>query len=350
MTIGKNIKKFRKEKNYTQQDLGDFLYMSRQAIAKWENDYSQPSIENIKKISEFLEVPLEDLIGYEQKDNIVDSRIDLIKKIDVLLPMYEARYKLIKSIEQTDSEIIKECKNIIQQKYIANNTKSKTVSILKSLTITYLLIILLTYLYEAIMSLSLTQFELTFEIIKSTVIIPFGLLSPSISIKDKLIPLIILIVFLIISYKFYKKITYIKPLDITSKMLEDTYYTNTNEIQHLNHKKSVLLKTLSEFTNNHSDDLDYIPNKYSDPYSINNLRDLLINQRAHSLTEAINIYEVDLHQNNMRELAEQTMLQSEMAMHYAQEAAEAASRAEINARNAADSAEYNSFYPPFYRY
>ncbi|MDT2382283.1 helix-turn-helix transcriptional regulator [Enterococcus avium] len=37
MTLANNIIKFRKENNFTQEDLGKELGISRQSISKWEN-------------------------------------------------------------------------------------------------------------------------------------------------------------------------------------------------------------------------------------------------------------------------------------------------------------------------
>lgn len=39
MTIGERIKKLRKEKGYSQEQLADYLSLSRQAIAKRETNY-----------------------------------------------------------------------------------------------------------------------------------------------------------------------------------------------------------------------------------------------------------------------------------------------------------------------
>ena len=57
--IGEKIKKKRKELNLTQEYLAKELNISRQAISKWEKEMSEPSMENLVKLSEIFEVDIE---------------------------------------------------------------------------------------------------------------------------------------------------------------------------------------------------------------------------------------------------------------------------------------------------
>ena len=70
--VGKNIKKLRKEKNITQDQLAEQLHVTRQAISNWEIGKTQPEIETLSAMAEYFEVTVEELI-YEtpQKNNIV---------------------------------------------------------------------------------------------------------------------------------------------------------------------------------------------------------------------------------------------------------------------------------------
>lgn len=60
--IGRNIRRFRNEKNMTQQELAEKLNVTRQAVSGWENEKTQPDAETLGSIAEVLEVTLEDLI------------------------------------------------------------------------------------------------------------------------------------------------------------------------------------------------------------------------------------------------------------------------------------------------
>ena len=44
MSLGKNIAKFRKEKGWTQSELGEKLGISNQAISKWESEMNMPDV------------------------------------------------------------------------------------------------------------------------------------------------------------------------------------------------------------------------------------------------------------------------------------------------------------------
>lgn len=61
--IGKQIKKFRQEKEISQQELADYLAISRQTISKWELGKSLPDIENIVRLSDYFNISVDALIG-----------------------------------------------------------------------------------------------------------------------------------------------------------------------------------------------------------------------------------------------------------------------------------------------
>lgn len=62
--IGEKIKTKRKEINLTQEYLAKELNISRQAVSKWEKGLSEPSMNNLIKISEIFGVD----IYYFRKD------------------------------------------------------------------------------------------------------------------------------------------------------------------------------------------------------------------------------------------------------------------------------------------
>ena len=60
--VGKTIRVLRKEKNMTQDDLAEQLYVSRQTVSNYENGKSNPDIDMLVKIAEILETDVNVLI------------------------------------------------------------------------------------------------------------------------------------------------------------------------------------------------------------------------------------------------------------------------------------------------
>ena len=84
--IAKNIKKFRKESEMTQQELAEKLNVTRQAVSNWENGKTQPDIDMLQNIAGELQITIEELI-YGQKisgEPAVRDRRPLIKKTVIL--------------------------------------------------------------------------------------------------------------------------------------------------------------------------------------------------------------------------------------------------------------------------
>lgn len=55
-SIAKNIKMIRKEKGWTQQQMADFLFVTRQTVSNWENGRAFPDLETFEQISEKLNI------------------------------------------------------------------------------------------------------------------------------------------------------------------------------------------------------------------------------------------------------------------------------------------------------
>ncbi len=87
--FGVNLKKIREEKGITQQTLADQLFVTRQAVSRWEGGSRYPDLMTAKKISQYLEVPLDDLVRdddmttYVEKNAILDDSVS--KRIQIVL-------------------------------------------------------------------------------------------------------------------------------------------------------------------------------------------------------------------------------------------------------------------------
>ena len=81
--IGKNIKKARAEKGYTQEQLAQKLSVTRNTISNYETGHSNPDIEMLQMLAEALETDPNTLIYGEKKSQSVDQsfREEILKRI-----------------------------------------------------------------------------------------------------------------------------------------------------------------------------------------------------------------------------------------------------------------------------
>lgn len=56
------LKMYRQKNGYTQRDVADKLYVSTQAVSKWENGQAMPSIDNLLGLSDLYGISLDELI------------------------------------------------------------------------------------------------------------------------------------------------------------------------------------------------------------------------------------------------------------------------------------------------
>ncbi len=66
LNLGKNIKKYRKEKDMTQEALAEYLGVSSQAVSRWENDTTYPDVELIPAIANLFGVSTDMLFDMQQ--------------------------------------------------------------------------------------------------------------------------------------------------------------------------------------------------------------------------------------------------------------------------------------------
>ena len=62
MSLGKKLANYRKLAGLTQQQLGEALDFSPQAISKWENDLAEPDLSTLRALSELYKVPIGEMI------------------------------------------------------------------------------------------------------------------------------------------------------------------------------------------------------------------------------------------------------------------------------------------------
>ena len=78
LKIGKIIKKLRQENEITQEQLASALYVSPQAISRWESGACYPDIESLPMLADVFSVSIDELMGYKLSER--EEELIAIKK------------------------------------------------------------------------------------------------------------------------------------------------------------------------------------------------------------------------------------------------------------------------------
>lgn len=84
--LNENIKKLRSQRGFSQVELGRRLGVTKQSISNWENNYIQPSIEMLVRISRVFSVSTDSLLGldtrkYIEITNLTDEEVSHLQLI-----------------------------------------------------------------------------------------------------------------------------------------------------------------------------------------------------------------------------------------------------------------------------
>lgn len=126
--VGSRIAEYRRKRGYSQEALARKLYVTRQAVSKWEKGISVPALDTLCDISRLFCISVDELLGlFEPPPNIIDNedifaghdRAYIISKIadgdikvnipDVIYQMSPAeRMYLLKAIKDGRLSVTKE--------------------------------------------------------------------------------------------------------------------------------------------------------------------------------------------------------------------------------------------------
>jgi len=102
INIGKTIVRKRKEKGITQEELANFIGVSKASVSKWETGHSYPEIIFLPQLAAYFNVSLDELMGYEPQMTMEDIR--------------ELYAKLLKEFEtEAFDDVKKHCDEIIKK-------------------------------------------------------------------------------------------------------------------------------------------------------------------------------------------------------------------------------------------
>ena len=106
MEFNEKLQELRKQKNLTQEELAQALFVSRTAVSKWESGKGYPSIDSLKAIAQYFSISIDQLLSSQQvltiaeSDNkrnkqyftdIVFGLLDICTSIFFILPLFAQR-------------------------------------------------------------------------------------------------------------------------------------------------------------------------------------------------------------------------------------------------------------------
>lgn len=100
--LGRRVRKLRKQKGWTQEELGEFSNISYKFLGSVERGQENPSIDFVSKIADALEVSMRDLFDFEHE---LASEGELRDQINALLD--EADLEELQTISQVVRSILR---------------------------------------------------------------------------------------------------------------------------------------------------------------------------------------------------------------------------------------------------
>ena len=126
--FSENFKKYRKKKQFSQESLAMQLFVTRQTVSKWEKGLSMPDVQMLLKISDVLEVSVNELLkdDHTKKKECIRMNYDVIivgagpggifaayelmqHKPKLKVAVFEAGHALDKRKCPIDGEKVKNC-------------------------------------------------------------------------------------------------------------------------------------------------------------------------------------------------------------------------------------------------
>lgn len=112
MTLGESIKKRREELKLSQECVAEQLGVSRQAVSKWETGLSEPTANNLIRLSEIFEISLSELVSPNKNDT---EQLSVKMKQGEKKPNLILRANLIKLAIIAQAAFLFNCTSVVYQ-------------------------------------------------------------------------------------------------------------------------------------------------------------------------------------------------------------------------------------------
>lgn len=99
--FSENLKTFRKQKGFSQEELASRLHVVRQTISKWEKNLSVPDADTLIRLAEILEVSVSELLGSKigtENENVPNDVAEQLSRINEQLAIKNRRSHRISKV------------------------------------------------------------------------------------------------------------------------------------------------------------------------------------------------------------------------------------------------------------
>jgi len=97
LELNEKLQELRKQKELTQEELAEKLFVSRTAISKWESGRGYPNIDSLKAIAEFFDVTIDELLSSKELLSLAqkDSAIKIQQVRDLVFGLLDLSFLLL---------------------------------------------------------------------------------------------------------------------------------------------------------------------------------------------------------------------------------------------------------------
>ena len=119
MSLGNNIKKYRRDMGLTQEELAGILCITSQAVSKWESGAGLPDIAQIVPLAQALNVTTDALFGFTNRSYDEKLAAEVGARANVLRDSGEQSQGALSAVEYLDSQCEEDIFNYgIMTKYV----------------------------------------------------------------------------------------------------------------------------------------------------------------------------------------------------------------------------------------
>lgn len=107
MKFSDNLRMLRAKYKLSQQDIGEIVGLTSQAVSKWENDIAQPDNDSLIKLAKYFNVSIDFLLGIEKDDEEKGNEANSVRnnnKFDELEKLFKKNRDIL---TEDDEETIR---------------------------------------------------------------------------------------------------------------------------------------------------------------------------------------------------------------------------------------------------